>query len=160
LERRSRKRPRAASPARAQSRSEQRAAATRDALEPLAPAERPLPVTIGAVVAAVIAVANLAAYAAGLKINGSRPGVVGIVVLSGLMTACAFGLWRMRYWAVLGFQAMLALTVVSAALSLTVASNAAAVVLCVALIVLGGWLFYKLVRIMARIQMPVRTPRR
>jgi hypothetical protein len=145
-------------PARA-SRSDARAAEARASLEPLAPTERPLAVTISAVVALVIAVANVGAYLAGLDVRGQRPGIGGILVLSGLMAACAVGLWRMRYWAVLGFEAMLALTVVYAALSLTVASSGRAVVLCVALVGLGGWLFYKLVRIMARLQMPTRAPR-
>ena len=54
---------------------------------------------------------------------------------------------------------MLALTVVYAALSLAVASSWGAVVLCLALIGLGGWLFWKLVRVMARIQMPGRAAR-
>jgi hypothetical protein len=160
LGRRRRKRPApAVEPARA-SRSEARAAEARASLEPVAPAERPLAVTISAVVALVIAVANVGAYLAGLDVRGQRPGIGGILVLSGLMAACAVGLWRMRYWAVLGFEAMLALTVVYAALSLTVASSGRAVVLCVALVGLGGWLFYKLVRIMARLQMPTRAPRR
>jgi hypothetical protein len=159
LGRRRRKRPApAVEPARP-SRSEARAAEARAALEPLAPTERPLAVTISAVVALVIAVANVGAYVVGLEVRGQRPGIAGILVLSALMAACAVGLWRMRYWAVLGFQAMLALTVVYAALSLTVASSGRAVVLCVALVGLGGWLFYKLVRIMARLQMPTRTPR-
>lgn len=146
-------------PAPRPSRSEARAAETRATLEPLTPAERPLAVTISAVVAVVIAVANVVAYLAGLEVRGARPAITGILVLSVLLGACAIGLWRVRYWAVLGFEAMIALTVVYAALSLTVASNAAAIVLCVALIGLGGWLFYKLVRIMARLQMPVRAPR-
>ena len=41
---------------------------------------------------------------------------------------------------------------------LAVASNVLAVVLCVAVIVPGGFLFWKLIRAMARIQMPTRRP--
>ena len=37
------------------------------------------------------------------------------------------GMWNQRYWAVLGFQSLLAITIVVAALSLLVASNVAAV---------------------------------
>ena len=54
----------------------------------------------------------------------------------------------------LGFQALLGITVVLAALALLVAGNLAAVLVSVAIVGLGGWLFWKLVRIMARIQMP------
>jgi amino acid permease len=61
-----------------------------------------------------------------------------------------------RYWAVLGFQALLALVVLVFTLFLLRASNLLAVALCVAVIGLGGWLFFKLIRAMARIQMPRR----
>jgi hypothetical protein len=63
-------------------------------------------------------------------------------------------MWKLRYWAVLGFEALLALTVLIAGLSLTVASNVAAVALSGGICVLGGWLFFKLVKAMARIQLP------
>ncbi len=46
--------------------------------------------------------------------------------------------------------------VVFAAASLAVASNLQAAVLCVVIIGAGGWLFWKLIRVMARIQMPRR----
>jgi hypothetical protein len=71
----------------------------------------------------------------------------------------AVGMWLKRYWAVLGFQALLGITIAFAGLSLLVASNAAAIVLCLAIIGLGGWLFWKLVRVMGRLQAP-RTSRR
>jgi hypothetical protein len=60
---------------------------------------------------------------------------------------------------VLGFEALLGITVAIAALSLLVASNLAAVALCLVIIGLGGWLFWKLVRVMARLQAPERRPR-
>jgi hypothetical protein len=44
-----------------------------------------------------------------------------------------------------------------AALSLLVASNVAAVVLCVAILGPVGWLFWKLIRVMGRIQAPQRV---
>jgi anti-sigma-K factor RskA len=55
------------------SRSEQRNAEARAKLEPLAPGERPGAVTVAAVVALVLGVGNLIAYAAGLTIEGKRP---------------------------------------------------------------------------------------
>ena len=62
-------------------------------------------------------------------------------------------MWTQRYWAVLGFEALLAITLVVAALSLLVASNVAAVVAAASSIVgAGGWLFWKLVRVLARLQ--------
>ncbi|HVS28515.1 MAG TPA: hypothetical protein VHE14_03125 [Solirubrobacteraceae bacterium] len=139
--------------------SQRRDAAARAALRPLAPGERPRAVTIAAVIAALLAIGNVAAFAAGLKVQHKSPGAGGVILFAGLMLITAGGMWAARYWAVLGFQALLAVTIVIAALSLMVASNLAAVALCVGIIVPGGFLFYKLIRAMARIQMPRREPR-
>jgi hypothetical protein len=142
----------------ARSRSEERNAAARARLEPLAPGERPDSVTVAAVVAVGLAVANVVLWAAGVEVRGQHTSALGVVAFAVLMLVTAAGLWRARYWAVLGFEALLALTILIAALSLTVASNLAAVVLCVGIIAAAGPLFWKLVRAMARIQMPERRP--
>jgi len=60
--------------------------------------------------------------------------------------------------AVLGFQALLGIGVAYAGLSLLVATNVTAIVLCLVIIVGGGFLFWKLVRVMARIQVASRRP--
>jgi hypothetical protein len=138
-------------------RAEARNAEVRAQLEPLGPGERPLPLTIASILAAALAVGNLVAWAAGLDVQGKQPGAFGVVFFAVLMVAAAVGMWQRRYWAVLGFEALLAITLVVAVLSLLVASNIAAVVLCVAILVLGGWLFWKLVRVMGRIQAPQRV---
>ena len=65
-------------------------------------------------------------------------------------------MWKAKYWAVIGFQALLGITLVIAGLSLPLASNLLAVVLCLSVLVFGGWLFWKLVRALARLQMPAR----
>ena len=70
------------------------------------------------------------------------------------MLACAWGLWKSRYWAVLGFEALLGITLIIAGLGLLVASNWRAVALSVGLLVTAGPLFYLLIRAMARVQMP------
>jgi uncharacterized membrane-anchored protein len=93
------------------------------------------------------------ALAAGATVNGSRP-VAGALVLAVLMAAFAVGLWQRRYLAVLAWEALLGVTMVYAALSLMLASNLAAVLVCVALLVVCGPLFWLLVRIMARLQVP------
>ena len=111
---------------------------------------------MAAVVAALLAVLNVVGWAAGLKVRGSTPGGGGVVAFAVLMLVASWGMWQAKYWAVLGFQALLAVSIIIAALSLTVASNWQAVILCVAVIGLGGTLFWKLVRAMARIQMPER----
>jgi len=66
--------------------------------------------------------------------------------------ALAVGMYRGRYWAVLGFEALLAFQIVVTSLALVVASTLLAAAVCVVSIGLGGWLFWKLVRVMSRLQ--------
>jgi hypothetical protein len=73
------------------------------------------------------------------------------------MFAAAWGMWNLKYWAVLGFQALLGLSVITASLSLLVASNVEAVVRSLVVIAAAGTLFWFLIRAMARLQMPSRT---
>jgi hypothetical protein len=139
-------------------RTELKNAEVRARLRPLDAGERPAPLVVASVLAAALAVGNLGAYAAGLEVQGRRPGPAGVILFAVLMAGAAWGMWHHRYWAVLGFEALLGITVAIAALSLLVASNLAAVALCVVIIGLGGWLFWKLVRVMARLQAPERRP--
>jgi hypothetical protein len=130
--------------------------AVRAELQPLRPGERPPALVVAVIVAAGLGIANVALYAAGADVRGKAPSAGGAISFAALMLVAAWGMWNLRYWAVLGFQALLAVTVVIAALSLAVASNLTAVALCVAIIGPGGWLFWKLVRVLARLQMPQR----
>jgi hypothetical protein len=113
-------------------------------------------VTVAAVVAAVLALANLVAYLAGVEVDGKAPAAGGIVIYEILLITAAVGMWRAQYWAVLGFEFMLGFLVVILALLLTRASNLLAVVVVLAIGVPASWLFWKLIRAMARIQMPER----
>jgi hypothetical protein len=61
-------------------------------------------------------------------------------------------MWRGRYWAVLGFEAFLAFEIIVAALALIVARTWYGAVICVLVVGLSGWLAWKLIRVMARIQ--------
>jgi len=133
---------------------EERSEAIRAALEPLAPGERPGAVTAAAIVAAVLAVANLVAYLAGVKIDGERPAAGAMVATEALLGVMAAGMWLARYWAVLGFQFLLGLLLASLALLLVTASSLAGVAVVLAIGIPAGFLFWKLVRAMARIQMP------
>ena len=130
--------------------------AARAELQPLGPGERPRALIAGVIVATALGVANVALYAAGTEVRGKSPSAAGAIAFAAVMLAAAWGMWNLRYWAVLGFQALLAVTIIIAALSLAVASNLLAVALCVAIIVPGSWLFWKLVRVLARLQMPQR----
>ena len=140
-------------------RGEERNEQIRQSLAPLAPGERPGAVTVAAIVAFALLVANVGLWLAGVEVSGREP-TAGSVVLQGVvLLVAAVGMWKARYWAVLGFQALLGLSILLAALALMVASSVEAALFCVAIIGLGGWLFWKLVRALARLQMPERRPR-
>src|SRR5207302_10362437 len=136
------------------SRSEQRNIAVRSTLAPLEPGERPWPLIVSAALAAAAGGGNLIAYAAGAKIEGKHPGAGGIIAFSLLMLICAAGLWRLRYWAVLGFMALLAIIATLFALLMTEASNVLGILVPPVIIAGSGFLFWKLVRVLSRIQMP------
>lgn len=146
-------------PARAPSRSEARAAAVRAELEPLAPGERPPAIVVATIVAAALGIANLVAYAAGVKIDGKAPGAA-VLLFPAVMALAVVGMWRLRYWAVLGFEALLALIAIVFSLFLVRAANIEAVLLSLGAVIGAGWLFFKLVRVMARIQTPTHDARR
>src|SRR5919198_2327117 len=84
----------------------------REQLVPLREGERPLAVTIGAVVAVLLVLGWFTALVAG------RSNVAGAAPLTLLLAVAAVGMWRGRYWAVLGFQVLLAITLVNAILFL------------------------------------------
>jgi hypothetical protein len=138
-------------------RAEQRNAAVRAQLEPLGPDERPGPLVAAAVVAALLGAANLVALLAGLDVEGEEPSAIGVLAFCAVMFLAAVGLWQRRYWAVLGFEALLGIIVVFFSLFLLRASNVLAVVVCVPIICGAGWLFWKLVRVMGRLQAPQRV---
>jgi hypothetical protein len=134
-------------------RSRERNEAIRAQLRPLAPHERPLALRLSALLAALIAAGNLAAVVAGVEVGGQRPVAAGLG-LALLMAGAAAGLWRKRYLVVLAWEALLAVSLVWAALSLMLASNLTAVIVCVAVLAIAGPLFWMLVRVMARLQVP------
>jgi len=144
--------------ARGYARGRARDEAARAALVPLAPGERPRAVTVAAVLAALLGLSNLVLLAAGYEVNEGGQSTAGVLIFAALMAGAAFGLWRCRYWAVLGFQALLGIAIVFSALSLMVASNLAAVLLCIGIIAIASPLFWFLIRAMARIQLPARRP--
>jgi hypothetical protein len=132
--------------------SGRRARSTPAPLLPLGEGERP--------VSLLIAVAVCLAVSIGVAVGtftihdlssrgGSKP--------AGLFLACvlaflARGMYERRYWAVLGFEALLAFQVIVTSLALVVASTWLAAGICLVSVLLAGWLFWKLVRVMGRIQ--------
>jgi hypothetical protein len=138
------------------SRSEARNAEARAALKPLEPGERPLAVTIGAVVTFIAATVNVGFYIGGQKIQGERPALAGILFFTGLMYVMAWGLWRARYWAVLGLEGILGILLVIFSLFALRLESVADLLISIGVLVPCGALFWFLVKAMARIQMPER----
>jgi hypothetical protein len=138
-------------------RAEERNREARESLEPLAAGERPLVVTIGAAVAALICLSIVVGYLAGVKVEGGKPHFVQVLAPALLMGIMAWGMWRARYWAVLGFQLLLVFLIFSAAIGLAVqASTVPQFAATLGLLAVSGTFFYFMVKAMARIQMPSR----
>ncbi len=134
------------------SRGDLRDERTPDALAPLAEGERPGALLVAVAVAVLLALAVIvgALTVHGLdRHGGSLPGGVFIACILGLL---AWGMYGRRYWAVLSFEALLAFQIIVTSLALVVASTLLAAGFCLLSIVLAGWLFWKLVRVMGRIQ--------
>jgi hypothetical protein len=145
--------------ARGYARGRERDDQIRAALQPLAPGERPRAVTVAAILAAALGIGNLVLLAVGYEIEEGSGSTAGVLIFAALMGIAAIGMWQCRYWAVLGFEALLGIAIATAALSLMVASNLTAVLLCLAIIAVATPLFWFLIRAMARIQLPARRPR-
>jgi len=112
-------------------------------------------VTAAAILALVMAVANVVAALAGADVaDGGR--IPFTIVSTAVLVMAGIGMLRVRYWAVLGFQAVLAFQIITLALALVRVERwwVGALVALVALAL--GYLFWKLVRAMARIQLPER----
>ena len=75
------------------------------------------------------------------------------------MGTMAWGMWKARYWAVLGFQALLVIVLVAASLGLVQATEWTQALGTTLLIVGAGTMFFFMIKAMARIQMPERRPR-
>jgi hypothetical protein len=131
----------------------------RAALVPLADGERPPVVTTGAVLCALVALSIVVTYLAGVKVNGETPkfaAVAAPVLITGVL---AWGMWRARYWAALGFQVVLVFLIFCALYGLLVeATSLAGFAVTLGLLALSGTLFLYMVKAMARIQMPERAP--
>jgi hypothetical protein len=143
--------------ARGYERGRQRDAEMRAQLEPLAAGERPKAVTVAAIVALVMAAANVGAALAGANLAEDDSGAVaGTVFSTAILVLAGLGMWKVRYWAVLGFEVVLGFQLVLLALALLRVERWWTALGVLAAMGLLGWLFWKLIRAMARIQMPQR----
>jgi hypothetical protein len=124
----------------------------RAALRPLGPQERPVALWVAVAVAVVLALAVLASVATVHDLTRHGGSLPGGLFLTGVLSMLALGMYRRRYWAVLAFEALLAFQIIVTSLALIVAETLLAAGLCALSIGLSGWLFWKLVRVMGRIQ--------
>ena len=90
----------------------------------------------------------------------AAPGVFPVIVSTVILSSMAYGLWRARYWAVLGFQTLLVIVIVVAVLGLVQVTEVPRALGLAAILGLAGLLFYRMIKAMARIQMPERRPPR
>jgi Flp pilus assembly protein TadB len=136
-------------------RSRERNEAIRQSLEPLPQGERPGAVSVAAILAAVMALANTIAALAGAGLGSSA---LSFTILSNaVLIACAFGMWfGARYWAVLGFMVVLVFQILTLCAAVVVVEKWWVGLIVVVVIGLLGWMFWKLIRALARIQMPER----
>lgn len=138
-------------------RYEERNAEARAKLEPLEEGERPTAVTVGAVASAVLAIVftvSAALAIAGVDAGGRDIKPLPIITFGIVLWAMTIGMWRARYWAVLGFQTVLLLVMLASAFGLVVVTSVLQAVGTTILLAGSGTLFYFMIRAMARIQMP------
>ncbi|HET6999434.1 MAG TPA: hypothetical protein VFI03_12705 [Solirubrobacterales bacterium] len=139
--------------------AEERNQAAREALEPLGDGERPTVVTIGAIVSGLIALSIVGGYAAGVEVDGEKPRWAQVAAPALILGVMSWGMWRARYWAVLGFQLILVFLIFSAVFGLAIqASTVGQFAATLGLLAVSGTFFFFMVKAMARIQMPTRTP--
>lgn len=142
------------------SRSELRNREAREALEPLGEGERPGIVTIGAGISAAIAASILIAWIAGAEVKvgntdlSERPNAFQVFPPAILFAAMAYGMWRSRYWAVLGFEAIMAILMVGSFITLIAATSAFKAITSGVVLLAAGLMFWFTVKALARIQMP------
>jgi hypothetical protein len=138
-------------------RYEERNAEARAKLEPLEEGERPTAVTVGAIVSAVLAIVftvSAVLAIAGVEAGGREIKPLPIIVFGAVLWAMTIGMWRARYWAVLGFQTVLLLVMLASAFGLVVVNSVLQAIGTTLLLAGSGTLFYFMIRAMARIQMP------
>jgi hypothetical protein len=136
--------------------SEERNAAVRATLQPYTPGERPWVIKVGSLLAFLTGAVQLGLYVGGVKLHvaDTRPAAGSTIVFAGLMFACATGMWMMRYWAVLGFMALMALLLLFFSFALIKASSLLGFAIAIAGVCITGLLFFKLVRVLSRLQLP------
>jgi hypothetical protein len=119
---------------------------------PLREGERPAALLVAVAVCAALALAVIVGAATIHDLSRHGGSLPGAIFIAAVLVLLAQGMYRRQYWAVLSFEGLLAFQILVTSLALVVSSTIAAAGACLLSIGLGGWLFWKLVRVMARIQ--------
>jgi hypothetical protein len=119
---------------------------------PLEQGERPAALLVAVVVCAALALAVIVGAATIHDLSRHGGSLPGAIFIAAVLVLLAQGMHRRQYWAVLSFEALLAFQILVTSLALVVSSTIVAAAACLLSIGLAGWLFWKLVRVMARIQ--------
>jgi hypothetical protein len=130
----------------------QREELLRAELEPLGEGERPPALLVAIAVCVLLALAVIIGAATVHNLSRHGGSLPGGAFLAIVLLLLALGMYQRRYWAVLGFEALLAFQIIVTSLALVVASTIVAAAICALSVGLGGWLFWKLIRVMGRIQ--------
>jgi hypothetical protein len=139
-------------------RGRQRDDEIRAVLTPLAPGQRTTSLNVAVAVAVLLAILVIVGAATNNDLSSSGGSWTGAILIAAVLLLAASGMYRTRYWAVIGFEAFLAFQIIMATLALVVVSNVWGLLVCLAVIGLSGWLAWKLIRVMARIQAYDRSP--
>jgi hypothetical protein len=121
-------------------------------LEPLGEGERPPALLVASAVCVLLAIGVLIGAATIHDLSRRGGSLPGGIFLAIVLLLLAVGMYQRRYWAVLGFEALLAFQIIVTSLALVVASTILAAAICLVSVGLGGWLFWKLIRVMGRLQ--------
>ncbi len=141
--------------------SEEQNAAVRADLKPFEPGERPAAAAIAAILLAAIGLTNLLMLAIGyqprraLQTDEATAGQVAFGIAA---VGLAFFVWRLKAWALLLLQALLGVTALACFVGLIIAQTLRGAALTLAILLITGALFYKLVRVLARAQTPRVSP--
>jgi hypothetical protein len=97
--------------------------------------------------------------AAGVKPDGEPPRFAQVAAPALITGVLAWGMWRARYWAVVGFQLVLVFLIFASFYGLALEANSLGGFLASGgLLVVSATFFVLMVKAMARIQMPHRLP--
>jgi len=125
---------------------------------PLQEGERPPVLNVSVAVCVALALGVIVGAISVHDLSRHGGSLPGALLLALTLLLLARGMYRRRYWAVLAFQALLAFQILVTSLALVLASTVLAAGLCLLTVTLAGWLFWKLVSVMARIQAPHEPP--